>query len=96
MILNNLEVNDSHPKIFGMSAEVIIKRDDKYYVVHIKMQHEYRKLYKNSPEELLAVKNLVMSFYENCERIDKHHIPIKEGEREDFRGRDMANKEFVW
>jgi len=87
MILNNLEINDSHPKIFGMSAEVIIKRDGKYYVVHIKMQHEYRGD-KGSLKELLLVKDFIMSFHENCRKIDKYHIPIKEGR--------MENKEFVW
>ena len=99
MIINNLKIDESHPKEMLISAEVLIKREGKWYKV------EYRKIVEDfNHKNFITTEagrlrdrfDAIKKALDDMSRIDEHHIPItKENAVESFHGL-MINEEFVW
>ena len=98
MIIKDFKIDESHPKEVLISAEVLIKREGKWYKVEYRRTIEdfnHRNFITTEAGRLRDRLEAVKNALEEMERIDKYHIPFKEGQS-DTRLRNLVNEEFIW
>jgi len=96
MLLNNfkIEENPPGPVDIRISAEVIIKRDEKHYAVKIRKEYKYANG-SHLVQCLREFKELIMQFYRECEKITELHIPVPKGQFIDEHQREIYDELFT-
>ena len=96
MLLNNFEIeeNPHGESDIKISAEVIIKRDEKHYAVKIRKEYKYRDG-SHLVQVLREFKDLIMQFYMECRRIEEFHIPVPEGQFINEHQKEIYDEVFI-
>ena len=93
MILKDLIILDKYLFV-EMGGFVIIKRDETYYEIAVRMRHDYE-----DPNHLVqnaqAYKDLTTRFMEECRKVNEHW-KIGNRDLEDVRGIKIHEEEFVF
>jgi hypothetical protein len=91
MILKDLIIID-RPHFTEISSFVIIKRDDKYYEIVVRMRDDYNPRL-NHEERLTNYKELINRFMRECETANAHY-KISDGNIVNVQGMKIHEEEF--
>lgn len=94
MILRNLKIEDTS-RYVEISAEVIIKRDDKYYSVPARIRNDY-----DDPghlvQNLKTFKDVLKQFMDICKRLDRNWKILDPEFVDGAAGFKISQEEVIW
>ena len=100
MILKDFKIDETHLNEVVISAEVIIRREGKWWAVPFKMMFERRKETKGfittEVGHLQYYIDSVKHSLEQMERLNKHYKVIHGNHLVDGNGHTLETKEFVF